>query len=80
MDAANTSFRQFPGKQDQSRDARVKNFVNSRKVKHTASNALIGCFSDGDELKDAAEVKRTLDTDIQDALLDVIVKVRRQGR
>ena len=54
MDAANTSFRQLPGKQDQSRDARVKYFVYSFKIEHTARNALIGCFSDGDELKDAA--------------------------
>jgi hypothetical protein len=54
MDVTNTAFRQLPGKQDQSRDARVKDFVNSPKIEHTASNALIGCFSDGDELKDAA--------------------------
>ena len=80
MDAANPAFRQLPGKQDQSRDARVKDFVYACQIEHTVPNALIGGFADGDELKDAAEVKRTSDPDIQDALLDVIVKVRRQGR
>jgi len=54
MEAANTAFRQLPGKQDQGRDARVKDFVYACQIEHTVPDALARGFADGDELKDAA--------------------------